>query len=147
MALSLAWDQDYQLTGIAAASGGTTIQDLAYGYDASGNVTAITDHLAGSRSQPSPTTTSTGWPRRAGSYGALAFTYDGVGNRLTRTAGATTDTYAYPSTSNRLSSVTTGANARSFSYAANGSVSDDTRDPSNDYAYSFNNAARLTTAS
>ena len=37
--------------------------------------------------------------RPATSY---SYTYDAVGNRLTRTAGSSTDTYAYSTTSNRL---------------------------------------------
>jgi YD repeat-containing protein len=60
--------------------------------------------------------------------------------------GATTGTYAYPSTSNRLGTVTTGTNVQSLTYAADGSITDDTRDPSNDYGYTYNNASRLVTA-
>jgi RHS repeat-associated protein len=82
----------------------------------------------------------------SGAYGGLTFTYDGVGNRTTRIGPSGTDIYAYPATSNKLSTVTTGANVRTFSTLANGSVSDDTRDPSNDYAYTFNNAGRLAEA-
>jgi hypothetical protein len=36
-------------------------------------------------------------------------TYDGVGNRLTRVVGSTTDAYAYSPTANQISTVTTGS--------------------------------------
>lgn len=42
-----------------------------------------------------------------GPWGSLSWTYDGVGNRLTEVAGATR-TYAYPTTSNKLTSVIEG---------------------------------------
>lgn len=38
-----------------------------------------------------------------GPYGTLAYTFDGVGSRLTSTLGTSTDTY--PATSNRLSMI------------------------------------------
>jgi RHS repeat-associated protein len=54
-----------------------------------------------------------------------------------------TDTYAYSSTSNRLSSVTsTGGNVRSFVYAASGQVTQDVRDPSDTYTFTVNADAR-----
>jgi hypothetical protein len=44
-----------------------------------------------------------------GPYGALAYTYEGVGNRLTAKLGITTDTYGYPATSNHLTTITLAA--------------------------------------
>ncbi|MBS0469559.1 MAG: hypothetical protein JSR60_00710, partial [Proteobacteria bacterium] len=41
---------------------------------------------------------------------------------------------------------TTGTNVQSLTYAADGSITDDTRDPSNDYGYTYNDASRLVTA-
>ncbi|HEY0105573.1 MAG TPA: RHS repeat-associated core domain-containing protein [Rhizomicrobium sp.] len=146
LGLTLAYDQDYQLTDIDTLSGATVVQDLTYGHDASGNITAITDHLTSGRTQAFGYDNLNRLASASGLYGSLAFTYDGVGNRLTNVVGGTTSAYAYPSTSNRLSTVTTGANVRSFSYASNGSISDDTRDATHDYGYTFNNASRLVTA-
>jgi YD repeat-containing protein len=45
------YDADYRLTDLDVAGGGTTIQDLAYGYDGRDDVTSITDALVPSRSQ------------------------------------------------------------------------------------------------
>src|ERR1700679_1096500 len=45
------YDQDYELTGIAAANGAAHIQSLTNGYDPAGNITSITDALATPRSQ------------------------------------------------------------------------------------------------
>ena len=64
------------------------------------------------------------------SYG---YSYDAVGNRLTKTVGAATDTYAYSPTSNQLASLTPATGpVRSFSFDANGST---TNDGVNQYAY------------
>lgn len=145
--LTRTYDQDYQLTDIDAVHGGTVLQDLTYGYDAAGNITAITDHLVSARTQALTYDNLNRVASASGLYGAQGYTYDGVGNRLTRSIGGTTDTYAYASTANRVSSVTTGANVRSFSYLASGQASQDVRDPSNTYAFTTNSDGRLVSAS
>jgi YD repeat-containing protein len=62
-----------------------------------------------------------------------AYTYDAVGNRLSKTSGAATDTLAYSSTSNRIDTLTPGSGpVRSFAFDANGST---TNDGVNTYAY------------
>jgi hypothetical protein len=54
-----------------------------------------------------------------GYYGTLGWTYDANGNRATETTNGVTSTYAYPATSDRLTSVTpAGGTARSFAYDA-----------------------------
>lgn len=64
------------------------------------------------------------------SYG---YSYDAVGNRSTKAAGANTETYAYSATSNRLASATPSSGPiRSFSFDPNGST---TADGNNTYAY------------
>ena len=57
-----------------------------------------------------------------GYYGALSWTYDANGNRLSETNSGAVSTYAYPSTANALSSVTLGGAARAFVYDAAGNV-------------------------
>lgn len=74
----------------------------------------------------------------SGLYGSQSYTYDGVGNRLTRVIGGTTDTYAYSPTANQINTVTTGSNVRTFHYFASGQVSEDIRDPSSDYTFAAN---------
>jgi len=66
---------------------------------------------------------------------ALDFTYgyDAVGNRLYKSAGVASDSYAYGATSNRLTSITpAGGAVRSFAFDANGSTTDD---GANQYLY------------
>jgi YD repeat-containing protein len=62
-----------------------------------------------------------------------SFTYDAVGNRLTKTVGAATDTYAPAATSNRLASITPPSGpVRTYTHDANGSI---TADSVNTFAY------------
>jgi len=61
------------------------------------------------------------------------YSYDLVGNRATRASGANTDTYAYSSTSNRISSMTPlSGPVRNFTFDLNGST---TADGNNTYGY------------
>jgi RHS repeat-associated protein len=63
----------------------------------------------------------------SGAYGSLSWTYDADGNRTSQVVGSATQTYAYPTTSNLLSSIAqSGASTRSFGYDASGDRSSDT---------------------
>jgi len=63
----------------------------------------------------------------------FAYSYDAVGNRLTKTTGAATDTYTYGPTSNRIATLAPASGpVRSFTFDANGST---TADGLNTYAY------------
>ncbi len=142
------FDQDYQLTNIQAANGATAVQNLTNGFDPSGNITSITDHLASSRSQSLTYDDLNRVATAHGAYGSQSYSYDGVGNRLSRTANGLTDTYAYSSTSNRLSAVTSASgNVRSFTYAPSGQVSQDVRDAGDTYAFTVNANGRNADAS
>ncbi|MCK4788902.1 MAG: RHS repeat protein, partial [Desulfobacteraceae bacterium] len=56
-----------------------------------------------------------------GRYGAINYTYDDVGNRLTKTVNDDTDDYTYLTGTNKLDHIT-GANPTSFTYDANGNT-------------------------
>lgn len=56
-----------------------------------------------------------------GVYGTIGYTYDKVGNRLTRAVGGQTDTYSYVAGTNRLDQIT-GPNPVAFTYDANGNI-------------------------
>ncbi len=58
-----------------------------------------------------------------GSYGAAAYTYDDVGNRLTKTINSDTDTYAYVTDTNRIDNIA-GTATVNYSYDANGNAID-----------------------
>src|SRR5579863_2636608 len=82
----------------------------------------------------------------SGSYGSQSYTYDGVGNRLTRVLGGTTETYAYASTANRVATITSGGSTRSFFYLASGQVSQDVRDPTHTFTFAANDNGRNASA-
>jgi RHS repeat-associated protein len=70
-----------------------------------------------------------------GIFGIIDFTWDNVGNRLTRTVDSQTDTYTYQPGTGRLAQIT-GTNPATFSYDANGNITDiDSRT----YVYNQNN--------
>ncbi len=72
----------------------------------------------------------------------FGYSYDGVGNRLTKTVGANTDNYAYSSTSNRISTLTPAGGAqRSFVFDADGSTTNDGLN-----TYSYDTRGRMTQA-
>ena len=59
------------------------------------------------------------------------FGYDANGNRIIKTVGAVTKTYTYPSTSNKLSSIS-GGGSWSYTHDTNGSI---TNDGTNTFTY------------
>ena len=116
-ALSKTFDQLYRLTDLSAGS----VQGLGYGLDSVGNITAITDNLDPARSQTFGYDDLYRLTSATGVYGAISYTYDKVGNRLTKTLDGQTGTYTYEAGTNRLSQIT-GASPQSFSYDANGNT-------------------------
>jgi YD repeat-containing protein len=63
----------------------------------------------------------------------LAYSYDAVGNRISKTVGSATDSYTYSATSNQLASIFAGSGPnRSFGFDANGST---VSDGINQYTY------------
>ena len=118
-------------------------QSFGIGYDRAGRVDFISD-LDDARNSVSygydalDRLTSAAVPNTP--YG---YTYDAVGNRRTRTAGAGVDTYHYSASANRLVSITSGSDARSFAYDANGST---IGDGVNEYAYDSRGRMRSATS-
>jgi len=104
----ISFDGASRITGIAEAGNPANVD--TYGYDPLDRLTSAV----------LPST----------SYG---YSYDAVGNRLTKTVGASTDTYAYSPTSNQIASITPATGpVRDFAFDANGST---TNDGVNQYAY------------
>ena len=56
-----------------------------------------------------------------GRYGTISYTYDNLGNRLTRTVNGETEDYSYIGGTNKLDQIT-GANPVSLAYDANGNT-------------------------
>lgn len=108
------YDQQYRTVRILDSG----IQDLAYNYDYNNNIIGIIDQL------DQPRTKSYGYDpldrlaSAQGPWGALAYTYDGVGNRLKESNGGET-TYRYEN--NRLLSAA-GEKNYTFTYDQNGNT-------------------------
>ena len=80
--------------------------DLAYTLDPVGNVTTITDAMDDAGSQSFGYDDLYRLTSANGVYGAVSFTYDKIGNRLTRTVNGQTDTYQYTDGTSRLQVIT-----------------------------------------
>jgi RHS repeat-associated protein len=98
LVLARAFDQQYRLTDQTTGS----VQDLGFTLDAAGNIDGIADAVNAGRSQGFEQDALHRVTADAGSYGTKNYTYDSVGNRLTRTHSAVTQTLTYTSNSNRL---------------------------------------------
>ncbi len=122
------YGQRYQPEGIRL-DGASTLFSWSYTVDPIGNITAIADLLNASNNR------SYGYQDNVyfltqgnGPWGPRAWTYDRIGNRLTESRGAVTDSYAYPANSAtghnpKLQSVTLGiGGSRSYGYDAVGNT-------------------------
>ncbi len=136
------YDNDYRLTAIQVGG----ILNRAYLYDPVNNITGITNSVASSKSQTFAYDALDRLTNASGIYGALAYSYDPVGNRLSETRSGSTDTYSYAATSNRLNSITRSNGNRSFTYDAAGNRIQGTAEDNTVQNYTYNKANRLTTA-
>jgi RHS repeat-associated protein len=142
------YDLSYRLTGIKDALGATSLRDVTMGYEGRDNLTSVADLLTPANSETFTYTPRESLMGATGPYGAYGYTYDGVGNRLTESLGAATDSYAYPLTSNRLTSISLASGVvRGYGYDAAGNVVAEARTGGGTYAYSYNAAGRMETFS
>ena len=112
-----AFDARYRLTHLSAGG----YLNRAYGMNDVGNITAITDLLDPDHSQTFTYDDLYRLTNATGVYGTIDYSYDKVGNRLSRTENGAVDTYSYVPGTNRLDTVT-GAHPMQFAYDANGST-------------------------
>nr|WP_271204348.1 RHS repeat-associated core domain-containing protein [Methylopila jiangsuensis] len=135
--------QDNELYQSIVEDSSATVMNAGLARSDGTNVTQIWDALNASETQYfaySPANRLSGaW----GAYGTHAWTYDANGNRRTETKNGVATTWAYPTTSNRLTSVTQGSTTlRSFTYHNDGAIKRDTRSGVA-YDYSSNRAGRI----
>lgn len=119
--------QRYWITGTSTTRG-ATLTSSAYGHDLVGNVTSLTDQSLGDLTlgYDKVDRLRSVTPAAGGAY-AAAFTYDAIGNRLSKTitgAASATTNYTYNATTNRLD-VATGSVLVSFGYDLNGNLTAD----------------------
>ncbi len=128
-----AFDQLYRVTSVATGQ----VMDLAYLYYANGNVEAVQDRLSPSESLSFTYDALYHLEEANGAFGAVALTYDKVGNRLTRDHGGALETYAYGPVNNRLEQVSGNEN-RTLSHDEKGNATSITHlaeTPSAAYAF------------
>jgi len=114
--LANGFDLDGRLVALDAFDGVTPVLDLDYTFDLAGNITGIADASGGSRGRDFAydelhrlTQGKELAPGGAPVTLQTDYSYDAVGNRLTRDVGGALETLAYDAFSNRLDSVTAGA--------------------------------------
>ena len=117
LSLSRTYNQDYWLSGQTVG----TILNLGYTRNNIGNISAITDNLNALNSQSFGFDNLHRLTSATGNYGTLTYTYDAVGNRLTKTLGGLTDTYTYNTGTNQIAAIT-GQNPETFTHDANGNI-------------------------
>jgi YD repeat-containing protein len=120
IAVSKTFDKSYQLLTLSSGS----VMDRTYIQDNVGNIEVITDHLDSTRSQTFDYDDLYRLTDAAGIYGAIAYTYDNVGNRLSRVQTGTSsseDTYYYYANTNRLKAVV-GDHAEMILYDTDGNT-------------------------
>ncbi|WP_284164820.1 RHS repeat domain-containing protein [Frigidibacter sp. SD6-1] len=141
------YDESYRLIALTDSQRPAILRDLELSYDTRDNLTGIADLLAPSNNESFAYTPREALSSASGPYGAYGFLYDGVGNRVEQSTPSGVESYAYPSTSNRLTTVSAGAGApRAFTYDAAGNVITDQRGGLA-YGYGYNAAGRLSAVS
>jgi len=146
--LTNSYDLDYRLATIQAA-GATTLQNITLSYDPASNVSSIADGVTASLGQTFQYDLLGHVTKGTGAFGTDNYTYDAMGNRLTRSLvnGTTTSTtYTYTSTNTRLATAATGSSSLSYTFDAMGSVTARKLGNTTQAAYTYNADARLATA-
>ena len=135
-------DTDYRISSLQ--EGGTANRTYAW---TGTNLDQIANVLTPAQSETFTYAPTNRLATAAGGYGAYGWTYDSVGNRMSQTIGGVTSTYAYPSTSNRLISITpSGGSARNFGYDAAGATTTDSRSPTPAMTFTYDPEGRLSQA-
>ena len=131
----LQMSRDYDLDGLLATQTVSGKQDLIYSYDAVNNISQIDDQIDPSRTEDFSYDELARLVTATGKYGAIAYGYNQISNRMGRTINrdgqTTTETHTYADTSHRLENISIQKGAvveqRSFIYDDNGNLIDETR--------------------
>jgi RHS repeat-associated protein len=115
--ISNIFDRFYRLESSQVGS----VYNRSYSYDPVGNISRIEDIVDFSASQSLGYDPLNRLISATGKYGSVSFTYDKVGNRLTRTVNSVIEAYTYAPDSNLLISVES-QNPAIFTYDDNGNT-------------------------
>ncbi len=156
--LRIAYDQAYRALNLRRTNTSGAIMDIAFGYDAAGDILSMTDAVHPDRSQSFAYDAVSRLTSADGDYGEIDYAYNLGGDRLRRTWSAdgetTVEDYEYDPATARLTgvSLTDAANSgsvkRLFTYAASGQVITDARavnDNGPEYTYGLNARGRIGT--
>ena len=100
-------------------------RERTYGYDSNRNLTSITGTTTPQYNQTFGYDELNRLTSAMGRYGTIGYTYDDVGNRLTRNTNGVNESYSYYTGTNSLYQITGGQDPRTFSYDANGNPTSD----------------------
>ena len=146
--LTDSYDADYRLTGRQAV-GAATLQNLTLGYDGASNITSISDGVAANLSQTYQYDLVGRVKQGTGGWGTDNYTYDALGNRLTRNlvnSATTAVTYTYTAANTRLATAVQGSTTLTYGYDANGALLTRKIGNAAQSTYTFNADARLATS-
>ncbi len=119
---------------------GSSVLDLQYDYDASGNTKRLLNGITPSLNKTFEYDNLDRLIEANGPWGNGRFTYDALGNRLSKTIGGTNTTYSYNSQKRLISSISIDSTeAFKFDYDNNGNT---TRNGKNTFEYNFENQIR-----
>lgn len=133
--LTQSYNQNYQLTDKVI----TGIVDKTYVYDLVNNIDSITDNLNTNETESFIYNNVDRLTQATGSYGNFSFSYDTVGNRLSKTENNNTTSYVYQNNS-QLTSLT-GTTNTVMTYDARGNLLNKGSDN-----FTYDSEARLTSA-
>lgn len=111
----------YHADGLISTIKTTGIQDLAFTYNAGGEITNITNAVNTSATQTFTYDGASRLKTVTSGLGNQSWTYDANGNRTTHTKGGVTTNYTISNTSNRLASIS-GGTAKTFYHDASGNI-------------------------
>jgi len=144
------YDLSYRIERIRYL-GSSSIYDREYRYDDSNNINEINNLIEPSNSQNFIYDGVSRLLSAVGSYGQTEFSYDLVGNRLSKTndlTGLISESYSYVPLSNKLSEIDkiqSGANTEiNLGYDAAGNITSKTNSSNNTtFSFNYNNQNRL----
>jgi RHS repeat-associated protein len=144
------YDLDLRPTTLTdTGTAGALVQSLTYGYDYADNVKAVTDMVNGANTQAMTYDTLNRIKTASGGYGAYAWTYDNVGNRLTEQLGSNpASQYTYTPGTSQFATYAAGGVTQTYSYTKSGNIAGSTSSPAGTpTGFTYNQADRLATAS
>jgi hypothetical protein len=100
--LSRDYDLAGRLTDLAVKDGATALHQLGLGHDDAGRLTARDDAVTPANDETFAYSVTDRLTGATGAYPALAFAYDAVGNRVSRTQGTAVETYAQSGGGNQI---------------------------------------------